>query len=471
MSALRLIPVIGDDLVVDQDQAVVGREPTCDLVIEHGSVSRKHAVLERRGGSWFVVDQGSANGTFLDSVKVGEGALHNGQELRFGAAAFRVELEGADQAGATMLTSVPEATVLTPAAQVLRPAPAPPRPGAPPPVPGATRPTAPPVPARPAAPAGAPVPPPIPPRAAPPPPPRPAPGAGRTPMPVGAAAPPVSEGGSPPRRGRSPWFWAAAGCGGCLVMVLLFVAVIAGGAWYMTSGAADAAKAQLEDLRAGRLEEAYARFSEEYRANVSLDAFAAFVDRHPALKDPADSTFLSRNVTNNRAQISGTLEAGSGVSEPVAYRLVRQGGQWMVEDIEVDGDRPTPGSAQAAAPAGRVVLRADLDKTRQPNQVRVLIRAEAGGFAVRPDSGQFAYDLVEDVQTLGPDGQPVPDLSRDEVDRYQGRTSLAQGAVYPFERVLTLDPALTPGTYVVRLTIRDMVGGGQTSRELRFDMP
>jgi hypothetical protein len=464
MSALRLIPVIGEDLVVDQDRAVVGREPTCDLVIEHGSVSRKHAVLERRGEAWFVVDQGSANGTFVDSVKVGEGALRNGQELRFGAAAFRVELEGPDEAGATMLTSVPEATVLTPAAQLPRP-PAPPRPMAPPPVPARAAPPAVPPP----------VPPPIPPRAAaPPPPPRPAPGPPRPAMPAGGAAPPMAEGGAPPRKGRSPFFWAAAGCGGCLLMVALFVGVIAGGAWYMTSGAAEAAKAQLEDLRGGRLDAAYARFSEEYRGNVSREAFAAFVQRHPALKDPADSTFLSRNVSNDRAQISGTLKAGSGASETVAYRLVRQGGQWVIEDIEVDGDRPTPGAgqqAEATAGAARVVLRADLDKTRQPDQVRVLIRAEAGGFAVRPDAGQFAYDLAEDVMTLGPDGQPVPDLSREDVERYQGRTSLAQGAVYPFERVLTLDPALTPGTYTVRLTIRDMVGGGQTSRELRFDMP
>ena len=92
MSVLRLVPVIGEDLVVDQDRAVVGREPTCDLVVEHGSVSRKHAVLERRPGGWFVVDQGSANGTFLDSARIAEGALRHGQELRFGAAAFRVDI-------------------------------------------------------------------------------------------------------------------------------------------------------------------------------------------------------------------------------------------------------------------------------------------------------------------------------------------------------------------------------------------
>ena len=457
MSVLRLVPVIGDDVLLDQDRALVGREPTCDVVIEHGSVSRKHAVLERRADGWYVVDQGSANGTYIDSAKVGESALHHGQELRFGAAAYRVDLPpDEDEAGATVITPMPEtdATVLTPAAAV-RP-PVVPRPAAPPP--------APPV-----------MPPPIPPRAAaPPPPPPPRPGIAPPPMPgtpgpVPQMAPPPAA----PRQGKGPVFWIATGCGGCLVMVLLFVGLIAGGAFYMTSGATDAVRAQLEEIKSGKLDAAHARFSESYRAEIPAAAFAAFVDRHPSLKDNADSTFTSRNVTNNRGQLKGTLKAGSGVTEEVDYRLVKEGGDWKIEFMEVAGDRPDAGEvAQLAGAAGGVLsLRADVGKTAQPDQVRVLIRAEAAGFAVRPDGGQFVYDLAEDVATTGPDGQPVQELTRADVERHQGRTSLGQGAVYPFERVLTLDPALTPGTYVVRLTIRDLVGGGTSSREVRFDMP
>jgi hypothetical protein len=463
MAVLRLVPVIGDDLVVDQDRAVVGREPTCDVVVEHGSVSRKHAILERRPGGWFVVDQGSANGTFLDSVRIADGALRQGQELRFGAAAFRVELpRAAEDPGATALKQAPDATVLTPAAQMPRPA-------------GPILP--PPAPARPAAPAAAPpappplraaAPPPPPSRPAPPPPPpapRPLPGAG-------VAAPPVSDAAAPPRKGRSPFFWIAAGCSGCLLIALLLIGGIAGVAFYMTSGATDTVRAQLGDLKAGRIDAAYDKLSAEYRASVSREAFAAFVARHPALKDNADSTFLSRSVTNNRAQISGSLEAGSGATESVAYRLTKEGGKWVIEDMEVEGDRPgAGGSAQASEPGPAVSLRAELAKTRQPDHVRVLIRAEAAGFSVRPESGQFAYELAEDVQTTGPDGQPVEELTKEDVHRHQGRTSLGQGAVYPFERELTLDPERAPGAYVVRLTIRDMVGGGRSSRELRFDLP
>ena len=77
---------------------MVGREPTCDVVVSDGSVSRKHAILERRGDGWAIVDQGSANGTFVDSQRVTDVALRNGQELRFGAMAFRVEIEGDDEA-------------------------------------------------------------------------------------------------------------------------------------------------------------------------------------------------------------------------------------------------------------------------------------------------------------------------------------------------------------------------------------
>ena len=466
MSILRLVPVIGEDLVVDQDSAVVGREPTCDLVVEHGSVSRKHAILERRDGGWFVVDQGSANGTFLDSVRIADGALRHGQELRFGAAAFRVDLP-ADEPAATALMAAPDATVLTPAAQLMRPPgppPVPPRPAAPAAPPPVPAPMPPPIPPRPAA---AP-PPPLPPRSAPP---APA-GAPRAPLPGGAGAPPLAEGAPPARKGKSPFFWIAAGCSGCLLMVLLLVGVIAGGAFYMTSGATDVVRAQLEDLRAGRTEAAYDKLSAEYRASVSREAFAAFVARHPALKDNADSTFMSRSVNNNRAQISGSLKAGSGATESVAYRLSKEGGQWVIEDIEVEGDRPNAGeAAQGGAASPSMSLRADLAKNRQPDRVSVLIRAEAAGFTVRPESDQFTYELAEDVETTGPDGQPVPELTQEDVQRHQGRTSLPQGAVYPFQRELTLDPERTPGTYVVRLTVRDLVGGGRTSRELRFDLP
>ena len=103
MTSLRLVPVSGPAIDVVKDQSMVGRDPSCEIVVTDGSVSRRHARLERRAGAWWVVDQGSANGTYVNSLQVAEQALRNGQELRFGALAFRVDLH-----------EDPEATVATP---------------------------------------------------------------------------------------------------------------------------------------------------------------------------------------------------------------------------------------------------------------------------------------------------------------------------------------------------------------------
>ena len=92
MSVLRLIPLKGEAIVVDADEALVGREANCNVVVPHPSVSRRHALIKRKQDVFFVVDQGSANGTFVDSKRIVDAALREGSVLRFGSASFKVEI-------------------------------------------------------------------------------------------------------------------------------------------------------------------------------------------------------------------------------------------------------------------------------------------------------------------------------------------------------------------------------------------
>src|SRR5437870_6365382 len=145
MATLKLVPASGPPIEVEGDKAaMVGRDASADVVVNDSSVSRKHARLERWGSNWAVIDQRSANGTFLDGQRVTESVLQAGQELRFGKVAYRVELPAADFGATVMMSSpVSEATVMEPAAPRPRPTPAPapvrpvaapaPRPAAPPP--------------------------------------------------------------------------------------------------------------------------------------------------------------------------------------------------------------------------------------------------------------------------------------------------------------------------------------------------
>lgn len=92
MSVLRLIPLKGEAIIVDADEAIVGREASCNVIASHPSVSRRHALIKRKQDVFFVVDQGSANGTFVDSKRVVDATLRDGSVLRFGSATFKVEV-------------------------------------------------------------------------------------------------------------------------------------------------------------------------------------------------------------------------------------------------------------------------------------------------------------------------------------------------------------------------------------------
>ena len=71
-------------------------DPRSDENIDFVGGIRGLEELEKRVGTgeWWVVDQGSANGTYVNSLKIAETTLKNGQELRFGALSFRVDMQG-----------------------------------------------------------------------------------------------------------------------------------------------------------------------------------------------------------------------------------------------------------------------------------------------------------------------------------------------------------------------------------------
>ena len=69
------------------ESARVGRAPDCELRLDETSVSRLHARLEPAGGTWRLIDAGSANGCFVGGEPVTSRELADGDELGFGHAA------------------------------------------------------------------------------------------------------------------------------------------------------------------------------------------------------------------------------------------------------------------------------------------------------------------------------------------------------------------------------------------------
>lgn len=68
------------------DRLIMGRDPEhCDLIVSDARVSRQHLALGVRDGTAYVQDLGSANGTFLNGLKIsGRESLYDGDVLRLG---------------------------------------------------------------------------------------------------------------------------------------------------------------------------------------------------------------------------------------------------------------------------------------------------------------------------------------------------------------------------------------------------
>jgi pSer/pThr/pTyr-binding forkhead associated (FHA) protein len=86
-SALLIVhrgPGAGSRFLLDQDLTVAGRHPDADIFLDDVTVSRRHAKFEREGSVFYVSDQGSMNGTYVDSTRVDRQRLIYGMEVMIG---------------------------------------------------------------------------------------------------------------------------------------------------------------------------------------------------------------------------------------------------------------------------------------------------------------------------------------------------------------------------------------------------
>lgn len=88
--------LLGKRYVLDKSPLRIGRGGDNHIVLEGDSVSRRHAHFERRAGAWYIVDDGSTNGTFLNEDQVkGEAPLGNGDRVKVGPSILKY-LSGLD---------------------------------------------------------------------------------------------------------------------------------------------------------------------------------------------------------------------------------------------------------------------------------------------------------------------------------------------------------------------------------------
>lgn len=93
---IRLISHIGKQSVSHNyvlPELMVGRDSSCDLVLQEKTVSAEHARLTFHHGNWWVEDLNSRNGTYLNLELLDtQAVLTSGDELQVGQVKLNIEI-------------------------------------------------------------------------------------------------------------------------------------------------------------------------------------------------------------------------------------------------------------------------------------------------------------------------------------------------------------------------------------------
>jgi len=73
---------VGQSFPLEGERLTIGRSPDAEIFLDDVTVSRDHAVLVRRSGSWFLDDSGSLNGTYVNRRRIESHKLEDGDELQ-----------------------------------------------------------------------------------------------------------------------------------------------------------------------------------------------------------------------------------------------------------------------------------------------------------------------------------------------------------------------------------------------------
>jgi pSer/pThr/pTyr-binding forkhead associated (FHA) protein len=82
-------------LALDAELMHIGRSPSSEIVLDDASVSRRHALITRRGDRTVILDDRSRNGVHVNGTRVSEADLHDGDTIVCGHITLRF-LERAD---------------------------------------------------------------------------------------------------------------------------------------------------------------------------------------------------------------------------------------------------------------------------------------------------------------------------------------------------------------------------------------
>lgn len=316
------------------------------------------------------------------------------------------------------------------------------------------------------------------------------------PFPPGAPPPP------PPKKEGIAKYILLAGAG-CLILLGLIGAIVFV-VFKFTSGPVEVVNKKLAALRDGKLEEAYSMCSKEFQRSASLEVFRDYVDRYPILKNAEEFSSYNREVSNGVATLNGNIKGKDDSTVPAVYKLVKEEGTWKIlymnitagpdvsqerraaETPQVQQPQPTQENApigdqpdqqtpeptgQPAETSGHRISDLKLDKQTSGGIVTVKIEFQVLGFANDKSSGSARIHLIEDLETLDPQGNVVADLSQKAIKELAESGGYEEYTNANFTNTLTIPTSYPPGKYTAKISVHDRIADKSTDTSVEFEIP
>ncbi|SMF42061.1 pSer/pThr/pTyr-binding forkhead associated (FHA) protein [Cellulosimicrobium cellulans J34] len=85
-------PLTGTTIPLTTSSILIGRAPSCTLVLDDDYSSSRHARIFPQHGTWFVEDLGSTNGTYVEDQRIGQVTpLSIGTRVRIGQSVVELQ--------------------------------------------------------------------------------------------------------------------------------------------------------------------------------------------------------------------------------------------------------------------------------------------------------------------------------------------------------------------------------------------
>jgi pSer/pThr/pTyr-binding forkhead associated (FHA) protein len=81
-------PIIGEKFFLSKGSLSIGRSSESDILLDDITVSRNHAIIEKKESVFAIRDLESLNGTYLNGVIAGQSDLENGDRIQIGKYVF-----------------------------------------------------------------------------------------------------------------------------------------------------------------------------------------------------------------------------------------------------------------------------------------------------------------------------------------------------------------------------------------------